>query len=230
LFPPGPAWNIRISKDLRKGRHYTLLRWERGLSFHQLGPIEVPCLRAEIKGEQRISKDEHHKEDPDPVGSQRETARDNNPRQTHRGYCSRRIHPSSPPRRGSAQRAPVDFEDEDGNFPHKTGDQWEIQFSNRRPSQEIVLKPDSEHLPYRVVRKAMDEEPETEPCEEKEQDPQEERILSRNDSELPGQRSKSQPDDTDSCPLRQGEASVFTGQCLLGFSALPAQLVEKPRV
>src|SRR3972149_8796332 len=105
--------------------------WERGLSLHHFSPIEVACLRAEIKGEQRISKDEHHKEDADPVGSQRETARDNNPRQTHRGYCSRRIHPSSLPRRGSAQRAPVNFEDEDGNSPHKTGNQWEIQFSNR---------------------------------------------------------------------------------------------------
>ncbi len=92
------------------------------------------------------------------------------------------------------------------------------------------MKPDSEHLPYGVVYKVVDEEPETEPCEEKEWDPQEERILSRNDGHLPGQHSESQPDDTDGCPLWQGDASVFTGQCLLGFSALPAQLVEKPRV
>ena len=68
MFPPGTAWNIRISKDFHKGRHYAFLCWERGLSLHQLGPIEVPCLRAEIQREQFISQDKHQKEDPDPVG------------------------------------------------------------------------------------------------------------------------------------------------------------------
>ena len=89
--------------------------------------------------------------------------RDYKPREKHRGHGPRGIHRFRLVLRNGFQTTLIDLQSQNWDESHRVGDDWQIQFSNRGSSQEIVAEVNTDNSSDNSVGKIMREEPETEP-------------------------------------------------------------------